>query len=343
MASDAEPSVTILCLTDGRAGNRAQALGLGEALARRATNRAPRPVVVREGQVRLKRWSTLLPARGWDWAARTVPGWPGAGLLDAAATLTAPGADLIIGAGRRAAPIVAHIGRMYDVPTVQLLDPQMDPAAFTLVAAPRHDGLEATNAVATLGSVGRVTRASIDAAHAALPSDLSDRLHAMPRPRIAVLLGGGSNSARWSDDDEDAFVAACKALADAGCSLIVTPSRRTDPAITAALRSDLPTERLFLWDGAGPNPYPGMLGMADAVLVTADSVNMASEAAASGLPVHVFPIGHLDAKLASFHRALEEHGAARPFTGAIESWTYAPLAEADRLAGIVSDRLPLGL
>ena len=38
-----------------------------------------------------------------------------------------------------------------------------------------------------------------------------------------------------------------------------------------------------------PNIYPGVLGMAQAVIVTADSVNMASEAAITGKPVMIAP------------------------------------------------------
>ncbi len=82
----------------------------------------------------------------------------------------------------------------------------------------------------------------------------------------------------------------------------------------------------------GNNPYPGLLGHADAVLVTEDSVNMASEAATAGLPVHVFPVSGVARKIARFHASLAERGASRRFTGTIGQWSYPPLAEADRIA-----------
>ncbi|NIV88419.1 MAG: hypothetical protein GWN35_16725, partial [Actinobacteria bacterium] len=41
-------------------------------------------------------------------------------------------------------------------------------------------------------------------------------------------------------------------------------------------------------EGTGANPYPAILGLAAAAIVTGDSVNMASEAATAGLPLHVF-------------------------------------------------------
>ena len=46
-------------------------------------------------------------------------------------------------------------------------------------------------------------------------------------------------------------------------------------------------ERCWVWDGGGDNPYLALLADADAIFVTPDSVNMASEAAATGRPVYV--------------------------------------------------------
>ena len=71
----------------------------------------------------------------------------------------------------------------------------------------------------------------------------------------------------------------------------------------------------FIWDGSGDNPYFGMLGLADAIIVTADSVTMVSEAAATGKPVHVVALEGGSAKFARFHRAMAEAGITRPFRG----------------------------
>ncbi|MEO0427078.1 MAG: mitochondrial fission ELM1 family protein [Pseudomonadota bacterium] len=326
-------ALDVTVLTDGRAGNRAQALGLAEALVRLG------PATIQERTVVLRRPFDLMPAGLWH-ALRPLPGWPAMALRDGSAALAPLGPQpLLIGAGRRAAPIVAALARRTGAPSVQLLDPQIDPGAFSLVAAPAHDGLRAPNAVTTLGAVGRVTAESITAARAALPAALVAEIKALPRPRIGILLGGNSRSARWSAEEVEGFIAACRHLAAEGQALAITPSRRTDPSVIAALREALRGEGHYLWDENATNPYPGMLGLVDAVLVTADSVNMASEAAASGLPLHVFPIAHLDRKLRAFHDALRAQGASRTFEGRIEHWSYPPLAEADRLAAVVADRL----
>jgi mitochondrial fission protein ELM1 len=79
------------------------------------------------------------------------------------------------------------------------------------------------------------------------------------------------------------------------------------------------------------------------VLVTDDSVNMASEAASTGKPVHVFPLARVSPKIHRFHATLEAQGAMRRFEGVIGDWNYPPLAEADRVAAEVDKRLLMGM
>ena len=84
-----------------------------------------------------------------------------------------------------------------------------------------------------------------------------------------------------------------------------------------------------------------MLDAADHVLVTEDSANMATEAASTGKPVHVLPMVALKppGKFARLHADLKAHGAARPFDGALEPWTYAPLNETERAARAVLEAM----
>src|SRR3546814_20453175 len=76
-------------------------------------------------------------------------------------------------------------------------------------------------------------------------------------------------------------------LARDGWGLMITPSRRTGRRNEEILRRALAGLPAEIWDGAGENPYFGSLALADHVVVTGDSVNMVSEAASTGKPVHV--------------------------------------------------------
>ena len=68
---------------------------------------------------------------------------------------------------------------------------------------------------------------------------------------------------------------------------------------------------------------------------------MVAEAASTGKPVHIAAVDGRQARKDRFHAALAEHGAARPFTGALQTWTYPPLRETQRAAEEVLRRLAL--
>jgi hypothetical protein len=84
-----------------------------------------------------------------------------------------------------------------------------------------------------------------------------------------------------------------------------------------------------------------MLAWADAFIVTADSVNMICEAAATGRPVHVFPLSGGRRKARAFQEALSRRGIIRPFFGRIEQWSYEPLDETGRAVEYIKALLDL--
>lgn len=322
---ETEP-LDIWVLTDGAAGNEVQALGLAEALARRRrTEIVLKPIAS-------KPLAALLPARAWHFLGARKVGWPFIAYSDAVAP---PWPCLVIGAGRRIAPLVAAMRQLHGVIAIQLLNPRMPATAFDLVIAPEHDRLTAANTISTLGAIGRVTPGRI-----AAEADIwRARLAHLPERRAVCLIGGPSKSAHWRSADGDRLVAQLATLSQDGWGLLITPSRRSDPALIARLKSACDRATTFVWDGTGENPYPGILGLAEAAVATGDSVNMVSEAASSGLPLHVFRVSKESAKLREFHHALASRGITRDFSGEIGSWRYDPLCEADRVAVEVERRL----
>jgi mitochondrial fission protein ELM1 len=79
------------------------------------------------------------------------------------------------------------------------------------------------------------------------------------------------------------------------------------------------------------------------LLVTADSVSMVSEAAATGKPVHVVELASNrwggDAKFVRFHAMMREAGITRPFAGRIESWSYPPRDDTARAGALLRDQV----
>lgn len=291
----------ILVLSDGRPANETQGLGLAEALAARVP--APIEARIEARTVRLRAGLDRLPSR-----LLTVP-------LALAEGLDGPAPDLAIGAGRRG-NLAAFLWARRGVEAVAVLHPHLPQSAFAAVVLPAHDARRGPNVLTALGAMNRLTPEAIAAAPCPAPD--------LPAPRLAVLIGGPSRSARFEADALIADLARFR-----GWSLIATPSRRTPGGLAERLRAAFPG--LWLWDGTGANPYPGMLAGADAVMVTADSVNMASEAATTGLPV--FVSGRpAPGKHARFHEALATRGIARPAETGPARWSYTPLHEAGRIA-----------
>ena len=121
-----------------------------------------------------------------------------------------------------------------------------------------------------------------------------------------MLIGGANKAYRLTlrrlGEIADAVAAI---LRTAGGSALVTPSRRTGASGARAAARSARGLSASVWDGSGENPYFAYLALADAFLVTADSVSMISEAAATGKPVHVLDLAGGNAKFARFHAAMQ--------------------------------------
>lgn len=308
-------------VTDGRAGMEVQCLGLAEALG---------------FEPRIKR---IQVSRPWRWLPpRLIPDPLGAINSPQGDPLAPPWPELLIASGRQTvAPSMAirraSGGRTF---TVQIQNPVVDPAAFDVVVTPRHDRLSGANVIETLGGLNRVTEARLSAAAAKFGPAFAH----LPRPLIAVVLGGDNRVYRFTPAIARRLGADLARLCRSeGAGLLVTASRRTGPATLTLLREALDGCAAEFWDGQGDNPYLGYLALADALVVTGDSVNMVSEAATTGKPVHVVELAGGSAKFTRFHQALQEAGATRPFTGRLEPWSYPPLRDTETAAAEIRRRL----
>ena len=312
-------------LSDGKAGTENQCIGLAEALGIQfLVHRLVRRAV-----------TDWLPALFWaptgTLALRAAGRAPG---------LKPPWPRLLIAAGRPSVGPAMAIRRAAQGATfaVQLQDPRVAPRHFDLVIPPAHDGLVGPNVLPTLGALHRITSDKL----ATAADRWQGRYAALPHPRIAVLIGGASKHHRMSIDTAKRIGTQLRALClSSGASLMITTSRRTDPACHQALAQALVGQPVDFWDGTGDNPYAGMLASADGIVVTADSVTMASEAASTGKPVFVADLVGGSPKFDRFHDTLRQRGISREFDGHWATWTYQPLNEAHRIAEEVHRRLAL--
>lgn len=289
-------------LHDGKAGMSSQAVGLAEA--------AGFAFVEKRLEIRFP-W-TCLPPLLWP-APLDAPGGTGS-------RLEPPWPDFVIACGRNAAMPALAIRRASGGRTItaQIQDPRIGRGEFDLSIVPEHDRLRGPRVVVTRGAVHRVTLARLAAERGRCPG-----LAAMPRPILTVLIGGSNKAYRLTlRRVEEIAEGVAAILRMRGGSALVTPSRRTGVQGVNLLQERLAGLPAEIWDGAGENPYFAYLAFADAFLVTADSVSMISEAAATGKPIHILDLDGGNAKFARFHQIMRNAGITRAFAGRIEEWSY---------------------
>jgi mitochondrial fission protein ELM1 len=252
--------------------------------------------------------------------------------------LEAPWPDLAIGCGRRAA-LVTRALRDWSGNhsfTVQILDPRIDTRAFDVVIAPQHDGIDGANVIRSIGALNPVDSRWLADARTAFA-----RFAALPSPRTAVLIGATNSAQRLDARYFDALLDRLGAqhVANRG-SILVSVSRRTPEDIVLKLRTAFAVFPgiFFGGDRDGENPYAGFLAWADRIVVTPDSVNMLSEACATGKPVYTFAPQPIAGKIAAFHRELRGSGHLRMLGDIEQKPLPPPLAETREIAELVRAR-----
>jgi mitochondrial fission protein ELM1 len=267
----------VLILSDGRTGHENQSRGVAAALG------FPDPEVITLQKAYPQRWLKWLPV------SLLYSNW---GVAQEAARhshlLMATGS----GPTRASAKLKENFPHLFNV---ALLRPTVPFAAFDVVSCPLHDGAgNAPNLVTTLGNTNLITSEKL----AQEGQRWAKRLSSVRGFKVAVLVGGPSGHGGIAEREVGPFfqslIATLKAQHSEGAGLLITTSRRTTPGMLAAIQAELQAGGLpfHLWHPADPqnrdNPYFAYLHHAHAVLVSADSTSMVSEACTSGKPVYVW-------------------------------------------------------
>ncbi len=278
--SSQQSSVPLTWLLMGnRAGDNSQVLGLGEALGWR----------IEEKHFAFQPYEKIV---NLPWGAHLL------GVArEESSELEAPWPDVVISAGRKNEPIARYIRKRAlreagkRVRLVHVGRPWAGPPTWDLViTTPQYRLPQDPNIVHNDTPLHRVTRARLDGAAA----NWRDRVADLPRPLVAVLCGGNSGPYPFDRASGERLADQADALArEFGGSLLVTTSARTLDETTDALFSRIQSPSvLYRWKMDDPdNPFFAFLGLADRVIVTADSVSMMAESCVTGRPVYLYDTG----------------------------------------------------
>lgn len=321
----------MLCwgVTDGSAGTMAQVKALAAALGYEPVMKT----------VKIKAPLIWFPNVIVSKLARIIPR-----TMQSHDSLTPPWPEVIISCGRRGA--LASLGLRAMGATskcIHIHDPQMDPKNFDLIIAMEHDKIEGKNVIKTKFALHAITQEVLDEA----AKKFAKRFTLYPKPYTAVLLGGSTNKYTLSKKSMGKMIDALKqVIVNGDSTLLITTSRRTGGENLKRLLDAFPRARearAYVYDGVSENPYLGMLALADHIIVTDDSVNMMSEAVATGKPVYILKLpGHKNTKPARFADKLIAEGVARPLEGKLEKWDYAAGDEIGKVTAAAAVKSRLG-
>jgi KDO2-lipid IV(A) lauroyltransferase len=223
-------------------------------------------------------------------------------------------ADFIIAAGSGLAPVQMLLAQETGAKSIVIMNPPFPyfMAPYDLAIVPAHDG-------------GRVPKRTLRSV--IMPSgykacdrgpdvgELQAKLGEGKTPKIAVFLGGATRDYDLTVSDMEKLCTTLKRVSSRAGDFMLTTSRRTSAHVERFLKSNLtgqPACRLLVIANEDNPPYAagGMMGIADLLIVTEDSLAMISEAAGTGKRVIVLSLGEgdLPEKHYRFHQILAQRG-----------------------------------
>ncbi len=203
--------------------------------------------------------------------------------------LSPPWPELVITVGRRPAMVAAWIKEQSGGNTkiVLLGRPKRYWAPYDLVLAPaqyelpRHPKAFSFGLPLMYPPQGKIDEAA---------KRWEKRFSSLSRPLVAVLIGGVTRPYRLDGKVLRDVIEKSRALVGTG-TLYVCTSRRTPAEVSQALAEiNDPAVRVFRWGVDEDNPYFALLGLADAFVVTGDSVSMMVEVARLQKPLAIYPL-----------------------------------------------------
>ena len=223
-------------------------------------------------------------------------------------------ADYIVAAGSSLAPIQMLLGQETGAKKIVIMNPPF-PYSLThydLAIVPAHDS----------GRVPKRTLRSVIMpsgykSHDRGPDvrELQARLGEGIRPKIAIFLGGATRDYDLTVTDMEKLCAALKRVCSKAGDFMLTTSRRTSAPAERFLKSHLgeqPACKFLVIANEENPPYAagGMMGLADLLIVSEDSLAMISEAVGTGKRVIVLSLGEgqLPEKHYRFHQILSHRG-----------------------------------
>lgn len=241
-----------------------------------------------------------------------------------------PAPKIIISAGRKAAIVALQLKKHFNdkVKIIQIMHPNTKLSNFDIIILPYHDRKTFTHYTENIlfidGAICHLDEKKIKDEMKSWKAKLSPS----KKPIVSVIIGGNSKHCHFKEAHIKDFVKSIISNAKhLNAKLLISTSRRTPVELTKALLKHLKSNKLdyffYEYSQDSPNPYLAMLGYANYIITTADSISMNSEAISTGKPVYIYhPEGMVKSyKITRFLHELLFQDMARFLSQHIEPFT----------------------
>ena len=318
----------IWLLLDDRAGNCSQVLGIGKALKIKYTSK----------NFTYNKLSKL-PNFFLQKSIKHIN-------INDRKQFKAPWPNLIIGCGRKSAPIGRWIKKESNNYSkyIQIMWPAYPYKDLDLIFTPSHDNIKnKKNVINIETSPNIIDKELLSEAKVKWKTEFN----LLKKPRIALIIGGDTKIHKLTSYHiKELFIEIKKIMNDKG-SLLITTSRRTSKEAYEEIKKEigkLKIQNTFWYQkNKAPNPYYGYLSYADATIVTGDSVSICSEVCATGKPLLIYAPNDITIKKHKlFHDLLIKKGIAQYINKSnlenIKELKYKAINESENIAKIIKNK-----
>lgn len=306
---------TCWTLTPGAIAFQKQVRGIAEALDIPYTEKKVK---------RAKPWS-LLPNQWHANALKQIaPGFE---------PLRPPWPDLLISSGSTTIPYALAIKKANHGKTalIHVQKPTIACRYFDVVVAPEHDRARGDNVIEVFGATHDVTHETLNLA----VKRFKQQYPLYQAPFLSIFIGGSSK--KYDFTPQNAALLTNQILDIAKSypgTLLISGSRRTGHEnLTYMAQRFKHYPNIYLYQNVGTNPFHAMLGLAENIMITDDSVSMISEACFCGKPVYLLrlPYQQQRKKIQHFINDAIKRNYIRYYDGRLKAWDKQPLDETNRI------------
>ncbi len=221
------------------------------------------------------------------------------------------------------------------ITTIHIQDPKISVNKFDYVISPNHDKLKGNNVINSFGAIHNLTEKKINNSQKIFETPNNKKI-------VTIILGGENNHYKLTEIEINKLISLIEKLnvLEEKYYFVFISSRRTNIKLIEILKNKF-INKYYVWDKSSMNPYKYSLKIADYIILTSDSTSMISEATITGKPIFIFhlPFKRKSLRFESFHKEFQQKGITRPFKDRLYSWSYEPINEAKRIAGILNTKI----